>query len=92
MVIGRSKRRSERAQRVSALFDDGVAPQVLDLLELLEFAWHDCYGEITPPEAVIEDILVVSRGRLDLLISASRLAITDWRDLCLAADDLRKPS
>jgi hypothetical protein len=31
----------------------------------------------------------VSRGRLDLLISASRLAITDWRDLRLAADHLR---
>ena len=56
----------------------------LDLLE--EFAWHDCYGEISPPEEVIDDILVLSGDRLDGLIGAARLAFADRRDLRVAAD------
>jgi len=59
------------------------------LFELTEFAWHDCYGEITPPEQVIDDILVVSQGDLGKLARAARLAVTDRRDLRLSADALR---
>lgn len=61
----------------------------LDLLELVELAWHDCYGEPSPPEEVIDDILLVSRGDLGRLVSAARLAVIDWRDLRVAADELQ---
>lgn len=66
-----------------------LTPLALDLLELVEFAWHDCYGEVSPPDDVIDDILAVSGGRLDWLIGASRLAIEDVRDLRVAADQQR---
>ncbi len=59
------------------------------LLELLEFAWHDCYSEITPPEEVVDDVLVLSQGDLSRLISSARLAVSDWRDTRVAADRLR---
>ena len=61
----------------------------LDLLELFELAWHDCYGEITPPDAVIDDVLLLSQGDLSRLIASARLAVSDWRDTRVSADDLR---
>lgn len=72
-----------------AVFGEDRASTALDLLELVELAWHDCYGEITPPDQVIEDMLVVSEGSVDGLIRAARLAVTDWRDLRVAADARR---
>ncbi len=71
------------------LFGEDRAPIALDLLELTELAWHDCYGETTPPDGVIEDILLLSDGSIERLIQSARLAVTDWRDLRVAADDLR---
>ena len=62
---------------------------MLDLLELTELAWHDCYGEVTPPEDVIADILLLSEGRIERLVQMARLAVTDWRDLRVAADAFR---
>jgi hypothetical protein len=38
---------------------------------------------------VIDDILLVGRGDLGGLVSAARLALTDWRDLRLTADSSR---
>lgn len=58
----------------------------LDVLELMELAWHDCYGESTPPEQVIDDVLTVSQGDLPALASAALLGVTDRRDLRLAAE------
>jgi hypothetical protein len=89
MAISRSQRRREREPSVSAAFGEALTPPALDLLELVEFAWHDCFGEIAPPDKVIDDILVISGGRLDALIAACRLAIEDWRDLRVAADKKR---
>lgn len=66
--------------------DAGAA---LDILELTELAWHDCYGEITPSDAVVDDIFVVARGNIATFGSAARLAVEDFRDLRLAADSLR---
>jgi hypothetical protein len=74
---------------VIAVFGENAAPFALDLLELVEFAWHDCYQEVTPPEEIVDDILLLSDGRIERLIGAARLAITDWRDLKVAADARR---
>lgn len=38
---------------------------------------------------VIDDVLALSRGDLGGLISAARLALSDWRDARVAADELR---
>lgn len=90
MAVSRAERRADRHDRVVAALGSGVADAALDLLELVELAWHDCYGEPTPPEEIVDDILLLSRGRLDGLVTAARLAVTDWRDLKLAAQELRR--
>ena len=71
------------------MFGEEPASAALDLLELVELAWHDCYGEITPSDQVIEDILLLSNGSLGQLIEAARLAVADWRDLRVAAQAVR---
>ena len=86
MAVGRAARRSERQPRVVAVFGEEQAPRALDLLELLEYAWHDCYREVTPSEAIVDDILLLSEGRIERLIEMARLAVTDWRDVRLAAE------
>lgn len=84
MAVSRAERREARRARAEDLFgaDAGVA---LDLLELTEYAWHDCYGETAPPDAVVDDIWRVSEGDLAKLIAAALLAVQDWRDLQVAA-------
>jgi len=89
MVIGRAARRAARAPQVEAVLGKFQASAALDVLELTEFAWHDCYQEISPPDSVIDDILVCSRGELAGLARAARLAVEDYRDLRLAADAIR---
>jgi hypothetical protein len=88
MAIGRSARRLERQPRVEATFGKDTAA-VLDLLELTEFAWHDCYGEISPPDDVVDDILVCAEGDLAKAMHAARLAVEDMRDLKMWAQALR---
>lgn len=88
MVIGRAARRGSRTQRASDVFGEHAAA-ALDVLELLELAWHDCYGDVTPPDQVIDDLWVVCDGDLARLISAARLAVTDHRDLRVHADACR---
>lgn len=85
MVIGRKDRRAARRDRVEAVMGATDVDAALDVLELMELAWHDCYGEPSPPEQVIDDALTVSRGDLASLASAALLGVTDWRDLRLAA-------
>lgn len=89
MAIGRAARRAERLPRVAAIFGPELAPAVLDLLELTELAWHDCYAELTPSDEIIDEILFCSRGDLRLLIQAARLAVEDRRDLKVWAEKLR---
>jgi hypothetical protein len=92
MAISRAERRVERKNRVVAVFGDALADPVLDLLEITELAWHDCYGEISPSEGIVDDILLCSKGEMTKLIQAARLAVADWRDLKMAAQQIRKPS
>lgn len=87
----RADRRGQRRPRALEIFGSR-ADAALDVLELLELAWHDCYNESSPPEPVIDDIWVVSRGDLAALVSAAHLAVTDFRDLRLNADALRDQS
>ncbi|WP_156870233.1 hypothetical protein [Sporichthya polymorpha] len=88
MAISRADRRALRSERARAEFgrDADVA---LDVLELTEFAWHDCYNEITPPDEVVDDIFVVAQGNLATFVRMARLAVEDFRDLRLAADAVR---
>jgi hypothetical protein len=92
MAVSRGERRAERRGRVVAIFGEDQAEVALDLLELTELAWHDCYNEITPSEDIIDDLLLCSRGDLDGLVRASRLAVTDWRDLKVWAESERSNS
>jgi hypothetical protein len=89
VAVSRAERRKERQPRVRAVFADRDVKSALDLLELLELAWHDCYHEISPSEEIIDDVLLLSDGSIDKLISAARLAVTDWRDLKMAAAAFR---
>lgn len=89
VAVGRAERRKDRRPRVVAVFGEDRASTALDLLELTELAWHDCYGEVSPPEDVIEDMLVLSEGSLERLIEAARLGVVDWRDLKVAAEEFR---
>lgn len=84
-VNSRASRREELRHRVTATFGRST-DAALDLLELTEFAWHDCYGEVSPPASVVDDILTVSQGRLDRLAQAARLAVEDLRDLRMQAE------
>ena len=91
MAISRAERRTQRKARVIAIFGEAFADPVLDLLEMTELAWHDCYGEISPSEQIIDEILLCSEGDFAKLIQAARLAVADWRDLRLWALQLRTP-
>ena len=82
-------RRKERESQIIAVFGKDGAPLALDLLDITELAWHDCYGEVTPPQSVIEDMLTISDGTIEGLIQAALLAVTDWRDLSVAATERR---
>lgn len=81
-----------RAPLVAAAFGEERTLLALDVLELVELAWHDCYREITPSDDVIEDMLLVSAGTIEGLIQAALLGVTDWRDLKVAAEKLRSHS
>lgn len=86
LATGRAARRAERSSLVKSVLGQSLAPAGLDLLELTEYAWHDCYGEITPPDEVILNILICSEGNLATMIRAASLAVTDSRDLQLWAE------
>ena len=86
--ISRADRRAARRERVEKIFAERAAA-ALDLFEVLELAWHDCYAEISPPEDIIDDLLLLSKGDLAELVAATRLAVTDWRDVKMAVLALR---
>ena len=91
MAVGRAARFEERKPRVIAVFGDDVATLhvVSQVLELMELAWHDCYEESTPPDEVIDNLLLFSGGTLGGLIHAAHLAVIDSRDLAVWASEIR---
>ena len=91
MAVGRAERFEERKPRVIAVFgdDDEVLKTVSEALALLEMAWHDCHGEITPSEEIVDDVLLCSGGTLGGLVAAAHLAVVDRRDLSVWASALR---
>jgi hypothetical protein len=92
MAVGRDERMAERKPRFVAAFgDDAVTLRsVIEVFALLEMAWHDCYGEITPPEEVIDNVLLCSGGTIAGLVGAAHLAVIDQRDLWIAAEAIRR--
>jgi hypothetical protein len=88
MAVGRAQRRAERQARFGEVFG-AKAKIALDLAEVLEFAWHDCYRELTPPDDVIEEILICSEGSVEKMIGAVHLAVIDSRDLRMWANGIR---
>jgi hypothetical protein len=89
MVIERADRRAGRRTKVAVLFADRT-DRALDLIELLDMAWHDQHQEPSPPESLIDDILLLSGGDLWQLIRWTRVAATDWREARDAAEELRE--
>jgi hypothetical protein len=91
MAVGRAERLERLQPRLLATFGDRAATlrAVNALLALMEMAWHDCYGEVAPPEDVLDDVLVCSEGTLDGLVNAAHLAVADRRDLAVWAQSLR---
>jgi hypothetical protein len=89
MVTSSADRRRTRSERATEVFGR-QAEAALDALALLDFAWHDCYGEPSPSGQVIEDIWVVADGDLGRFISAAHLAVLDFRDLRMSADEMRR--
>jgi hypothetical protein len=93
VAVGRAERWAERIPRVVATFgnDAEALRAVEELFELLELAWHDVYGEITPSEQIVDEVLLCSQGTLSGLIEAARVAVVDRRDLHVWAGALRAP-
>jgi hypothetical protein len=91
MPISRAERRRDRRPRVVRAFGETLANAVLDVFELAEYAWHDCYGasEITLSEDLIDDILLCSGGDLAKLVSLSLMTVCDFRDLKVLALETR---
>jgi hypothetical protein len=91
MAVGSEQRRRERRPPV---VDQFAAPHVeaaLDLLHLMDMAWYDCYGprELEVPSAVLDDVLLLADGDLVALIRLARAAVSDLRDVRVAADARR---
>lgn len=89
MVIGRDARRQEQLARVQAQFPRQVGT-VVQVLDLLDLAWHDCYGVVSPPDSVIDDLFATAGDDLVGLIDAAHLAVIDWRDLRVRAESARR--
>ncbi|WP_435205717.1 hypothetical protein [Micromonospora sp. bgisy143] len=94
MALGSEQRRAERRPRVEGLFAGGQVDAALDLLHLMDMAWHDCYGpqELEVPPPVLDDVLLLADGDLAVLITVAREAVIDFRDVRIAADERRTQS
>jgi hypothetical protein len=94
VAIGSEQRRRERKPRIEGLFAGQQVEAALDLLHLMDMAWHDCYGprELEVPPAVLDDVLLLADGDLAVLIRVAREAAIDFRDVRMAANAKRARS
>ena len=92
MAIGSEQRRAERRPIVAATFPADQVDAALDLLHLVDMAWHDCYGprELEIPVRILDDVLLLADGDLARLIRVARMAVIDFRDVRVAADAERE--
>jgi hypothetical protein len=88
MVTSSDDRWRTRSDRAAKVFGK-KADTALDALALLDLAWHDCYARGLLPKEVIDDIWVVADGDLGRFISAAHVAVLDFRDLRMSANDAR---
>lgn len=84
-----ARRREHRRNAIGATFPAGELDAALDGLALMDLAWHDCYSESCPPESVVEDVLTLADGDVGKLVRAALLAVRDFRDTRVAADEIR---
>jgi hypothetical protein len=94
MAVGGEQRRAARKPRIDARFPSAEVEAALDLLHLVDMAWHDCFGpsELEIPSKVLDDVLLLADGSLANLIRFSRTAVWDFRDVRVAADNQRAKS
>jgi hypothetical protein len=88
MPVGRRNRFDAVRPRIVELFGADAVERVEQVLTLMEMAWHDCYGQVAPPQTVLDNILACSGGTLDGLVDAAYLAVIDSRDLAIRASAL----
>jgi len=93
VAVGSEERFNAIRSRVVTIFgaDDATVERVARVIRLLELAWHDVYGELSPPDEVVDDVLMCSEGTIEGLVDSVSGAVTDWRDLRVAADAQRNP-
>src|SRR3954451_25238436 len=91
VAVGSEERFNAIRSRVVTIFgaDDATVERVARVIRLLELAWHDVYGELSPPDEVVDDVLMCSEGTIEGLVDSVSEAVTDWRDLRVAADAQR---
>ncbi|MEV6227667.1 hypothetical protein AB0L88_07230 [Saccharopolyspora shandongensis] len=88
MAVGSAQRRQERKLLIEAQFPAADVEAALDLLHLADMAWHDCYGpsELAMPAETLDDVLLLAKGDLGMLIEYSLGAVRDFRDTRVAAN------
>ena|SRR3712207_1633026 len=88
--VDRDRRRKGRKRAVERSFPPQHVDVALGILDLMELAWHDVYGEVTPSGVIIDDVLLIAQGDIAGLAAAAHMAVREWRDVRVSADDLRK--
>jgi hypothetical protein len=76
---GQRGRRAMWEKKIEAITGSNADNALLDLLELAEFAWHERYRELGPPEELIEQILASSPDRLAKTVTLIRARLEDKR-------------
>jgi hypothetical protein len=90
MVAGRDERRKKRRWAVARSFPPEHVEAALDVLDLVDLAWRNVYRETTPSDVIVDDVLMIAQGDIASLARAAHLAVTDWRDVRVHADHLRR--
>jgi hypothetical protein len=90
VAVGRDQRRAARRTQLRATFDEASIDPALDVLDLMDLAWHDCFDEVAPPAGVLDDVLVLSDGEVEAPVRHALAAIVDYRDVRIAADEKRR--